>query len=331
MLAGLLLAVGGILAYVFSRSLTRPIEQLSSAAKRIADGNLERPVAIPGHDEFAILATALNRMMRRTARSIADYERVQNVLKAALHQAESGNRAKSEFLAGMSHELRTPLNAIIGFSDLLIGGRGALNEAKAEEYARDINRSGRHLLTLVSDILDYAHLDTVETELAEGRVDIGDLLQRLVGEFRPLADERSVTLRTAAASDLPAIRGDGEKLHRAVGHLIANAVRFTPAAGVVTVSLLRGDDGGLVIRIADNGKGVAPGSLDHALVPFGRLGRQVNQQGGLGLGLPLARKLIALHDGELCVESAPGIGTIVTVFFPPQRNLDPRLKAPAVA
>ena len=332
-LAASFLVIGSALAFAFSIFLTRPVAALRDAAARIAHGEFDRPVALSSRDEFAILGTALNRMMTQTATSIAGHEHAQAELKDALKLAESGSHAKSEFLAGMSHELRTPLNAIIGFSDLLIGGRaGAVSEAKVRDYARDINVSGRQMLTLVSDLLDYARLDSGETTLIEGPIDIERTVVSVTLELKALADAGGVSLSATMAQNLPMMRGDGEKLQRAIGHLVSNAIRYTPTGGFVEISAAQRDDGGLVIGVADNGGGARRGDIEAALVPFSRLGRQVaHHAGGVGLGLPLARKLIDLHQGELCVDTNSNVGTIVTIYLPRERNLGPRLSSPAVA
>jgi signal transduction histidine kinase len=332
-LAGIFLIVGSALAIGFSIFVTRPVAGLREVAARIAHGEFDRPVALSSHDEFAILGTALNRMMTQTATSLMAHERTQKDLKMALKQAESGSRAKSEFLAGMSHELRTPLNAIIGFSDLLVGGRaGAISEMKVREYARDINLSGRQMLTLVSDLLDYARLDGGETTLTEGPIDIEYMVGSVISEFKSVAEAGGVSLSATVAPDLPMVRGDGEKLRRAIGHLVSNAIRLTSSGGFVEMFASLRDDRGLVLGIADNGGGGRPGEIEAALVPFSRLGRQVaHPAGGVGLGLPLARKLIELHQGELCIDTNSNVGTIVTVYLPRERSLGQRLSPPAVA
>lgn len=331
-LSAIFLLSGGALAVTFSIVLTRPVVALRAAAARIAHGELDRPVVIRTRDEFAILATALNRMMTQTGSSIAACEHAQEDLKSALTQAESASRAKSEFLAGMSHELRTPLNAVIGFSDLLIGGRaGALSETKVRDYARDINQSGRQMLTLVSDLLDYARLDAGEAALIEEPIDVERMVASLIAEFQPLAETGGVTLSAAVAPNLSLVQGDSEKLRRAIGHLVSNAIRFT-SGGFVAVSAAQRENDGLVLRIADNGVGTRPDEIAAALIPFNRLGRHVaHHAGGVGLGLPLARKLIDLHQGEICVDANPNVGTVVTVYLPSRRSLGRRLSSPAVA
>lgn len=318
------LALGALMATWAGFVLTRPIAALSSAAARIARDDLSRPVNVNTRDEFETLANALNRMMERMASSTSAYERAQRELASAVRQAEAASRAKSEFLAGMSHELRTPLNAIIGFSDLLTGLRSSsLAEPKRREYARDINRAGRHLLTLVCGILDYAQLDAGRAKLSDAEIDIGELVRRLVSGFDEMADETGVVLSAEIAPGLPMIRCDEGRLSQAIGNLILNAVQSTRRGGYVAVTVMRGDRGTLVLRIADNGVGIAAKDMETALTPFGRLGRQSDARAnGIGLGLPFARKLIELHGGIFRIESYTNVGTVVTVRLPADRIVE---------
>jgi signal transduction histidine kinase len=327
------LAVGSALAIWFSFSLTRPIEALAAAATRIARGEPVRPVAAKTRDELAILADALNRMMSRTAASNAAHEGAERDLAAAVARAETASRAKSEFLAGVSHELRTPLNAIIGFSDLLTGARAsALADSKRREYAGDINRAGRTLLTLVCDILDYAQIDAGGMDLSEEPIDLAQIVRSVVSDFGPIADENGIMLTVEVASGLPVFQGDGERLYQAIGNLVSNAIRFTRTGGYVAVSLARDGGDAMVLRIADNGVGIAEGDIEAALMPFGHPPRHTGAPAhGIGLGLPLARKLIELHRGTFRIESYLNVGTVVTVRLPPERNLDPREPAPTMA
>lgn len=331
--AAVLLIIGSAIAIWFSFYLTRPIMSLSEAATRIASGDLGQPVKIESGDEFESLGHALNQMMLQTSTSMDAYRATQSELEEALHKAEAGSRAKSEFLAGMSHELRTPLNAIIGFSDLLTGTRaGALPEIKAREYARDINHSGRHLLTLVSDILDYALLDSGRMELSEGQVDISGMIRSLVAEIRANAEASGVTINIDGNEALPLVSGDGDKLRRALGNILSNAIRYTPAGGYVAISQAIGENGALIVKIIDDGAGFSARDTDDPAVPFGSLGRKASVGGTrLGLGLPLARKVIALHQGELCIESVANFGTTVTVYLPASRRIETVIDKSSIA
>lgn len=326
--AAMALAVGAMLATWFSVVLARPIKALASAAARIARDDFGRPVTVRTRDEFGRLADILNRMMARAVSSRIAYERAQRELTQAARRAEATSRAKSEFLAGMSHELRTPLNAIIGFSDLLVGVRSTgLAEAKRREYARDINRAGRHLLTVVCGILEYAQMDSGDMELVETQADVTELVQAVVAGFDPRAADNGVALSANLAPNLPLLRCDADRLSQALGQLVANAVHFTRPGGYATVTVSRCDDG-MVIRVADNGIGIDEAEIDRALLPFGRLGQQVRaRSGGVGLGLPLARKLVELHDGTFSIESYSNVGTVVTIRLPAERLVETRIPA----
>jgi signal transduction histidine kinase len=324
--ASVSLALGMLWAAWFSRWLTRPIEALSIFAERISRGEIGRSVSIGTRDEFRRLADALNRMMVAAAASKAAYESAKRNLVAAARQAEAANVAKSEFLAGIGHELRTPLNAIIGLSDLLIGVRSsALPEVKRRGYARDINKAGRHLLTAVSRILDYAQMDGGSIELSKAPTDIAALVLSLVQRLDALAVEAGVILSASVAPDLPLARCDCERLSQAFENLICNAVQFTRRGGYVTVSLRLSDANEIELRIADNGVGIANADLGTALMPLGRPGRNASSgPRGIGLGLPFARKLIELHEGAFRIESYANVGTVVTVHLPADRVVEAR-------
>jgi signal transduction histidine kinase len=325
------LALGAFLATWNGDVLTRPIEMLSSAAERIVRDDFSHPVGVNTRDEFRSLAEALNRLMARMATLTAAYGRAQADLAAALCRADAVSRAKSEFLAGMSRELRAPLNVIVGFSDLLTGARSSsLAEPKRREYARNISRAGRHLLNLVCGILDYAQVDTGRATLAEADIDMGELVRAIVSSLDSLADDTGVMLCADVAPGLPMVRCDGERLTQALANLVLNAVQSTRAGGYVTVTLTRGDHGTLELRIADNGIGIARKDMEKALTPFGRLdGKPAARARGLGLGLPLACKLIELHGGIFRIESYANVGTVVTVRLPADRVVEQL--APALA
>jgi signal transduction histidine kinase len=259
------------------------------------------------------LLTHRIRYMLRAARAADD-------LRSAKEVAEAADRAKSEFLANVSHELRTPLNAIIGFSSIMSQGMfGTLSE-RYLEYVRAIVESGTHLLAIINDILDIAKAETQGLELSERDVEMVDIISYSASMTRQMADKAGLECIFEVENDLPCLRGDSVKLRQILINLLSNAVKFTPSGGRVRVTAARAADGGLVLAVADTGIGIAADKLSIAMAPFGQVDSDLNRKyAGVGLGLPLTKRLVELHGGTLDIASEPGKGTTVTVRFPPQR------------
>ncbi len=233
---------------------------------------------------------------------------------------EAANRTKSEFLANMSHELRTPLNAIIGFSDMMTRSMVGQNDTdKFLEYARDINDSGQHLLSLINDILDLSKVEAGKLELDEGSVDLSLVGARCLKLLRQKAEDSRLTFTHGLAPNLPKIRADERKLTQIGINLVSNAVKFTPSGGEVRVETGETDDG-VHLRVIDTGIGIAQQDIDKVLAPFTQLDSVLNRKyPGTGLGLPLAKALIELHGGSFAIVSTVGQGTTVTAAFPKER------------
>lgn len=231
-------------------------------------------------------------------------------------QLEIASKHKSEFLANMSHELRTPLNAIIGFSEVL-GERmfGELNEKQAE-YANDIHSSGKHLLSLINDILDLAKVEAGRMELNLSEYNLPAAIDNAITLVRERALRHGLALATEidpAAGDL---RGDERKVKQILLNLLSNAVKFTPAGGTVTV-LAHYADGFAHVAVRDTGVGIAPQDQAAVFEEFKQVGTDVTKKGeGTGLGLALTQRFVELHGGRLWLESRPGEGSTFTFTLP---------------
>ena len=260
------------------------------------------------------------RYILRASRAFEELRRNQDRLIAAKEVAEAANRAKSEFLANMSHELRTPLNAIIGFSGMMSDRIFGPLDQKYAEYASIIGDSGRHLLAIISDILDVAKADADRMMLAEERVDIEhvvELSSKIVEDMARRADIRFVT---EVEDELPPVNADPAKLTQILVNLLSNAVKFTGPGGKVRLNVERREHHGLIFRVEDTGIGMSPEQIPIALEPFGQISNSMTRNhDGVGLGLPLTKRLIELHGGTIDLASAPGKGTIASIHLPEWR------------
>ena len=261
----------------------------------------------------------------RVESDITDLMQHEAALRRAKDDAEGANRAKSEFLAMMSHELRTPLNAIIGFSEVMREGTLGPMPVRYQEYLKDINDSGHHLLQIITDILDMSKLEAGMAELSETPCDVHAVIKRCGRLIAQRAERGGLTIDAVLPPDLPGLWADEVKLRQIILNLLSNAVKFTPPGGHVAITAqdLGPDEstGGLLVEVADNGIGMPPESIPVALSPFRQLDNQLDRKyEGTGLGLPLAKGLVELHGGVLKLESQAGLGTTARIRFPPGRR-----------
>ncbi len=239
-------------------------------------------------------------------------------LVAERRSAETASKVKSMFLATASHELRTPLNTIIGLSSLMGEGR-APPAGKVAEYARDIERSGEHLLGLIDDLLDLSKIEAGRFDLRESAFDVDELLQSSLSFVAAQARKREIALVADGTKSLR-VFADRKALLQVLLNLLSNAIKFTPAGGNVGIAASREPDGGLAITVRDDGIGIDAAALERVFTPFERVrAGDARDVPGTGLGLAIARGLIELHGGKLAIESEPGRGTRITLRLPANR------------
>lgn len=235
--------------------------------------------------------------------------------------AEAGSQAKSEFLAIMSHELRTPLNAIIGFSEIMEQKMfGPMGDEKYDEYARDIADSGRHLLGIINGILDLSRAEAGKLEMKEDDVDLVEVIDRALKVSRDDAAKKGVRLGFTPPENEILVWADEGLLRQVVINLISNAVKFTERGGLVDVLAEHTCNGSIRLEVKDTGVGIDEHKIDIIVEPFVQVeSAMVRENGGVGLGLPLVKKIVELHDGKLKIDSELGVGTTVTVILPKSR------------
>ncbi len=267
----------------------------------------------------------LARVNRDLDRRIAEQTRS---LHQALDAARQASKAKSMFLAKMSHELRTPLNAIIGFSEMIENEMlGPVQPPAYKDYAEYIHQSGQYLLALISDILDLSKIDAGGMVLHEGAVDLRRILEESIELLAGRLKEKNIELVKSSAGPSVPFWGDGVRLRQIFINIIGNAVKFTPSGGRIEITCRVTDDGGIMVRIADNGTGIEASDLPKLFMPFTQGAQDASQpQEGTGLGLSIAKSLVELHDGRIAVDSVYGEGTTVSMIFPASR-LNPVQKA----
>jgi len=259
-----------------------------------------------------LVATGNIRLLRHLrARARAEDEAVQQ-----REEAEAANQSKSDFLARMSHELRTPLNSVIGFANVMLKNKdGHLTESDVT-YLNRIQSNGRHLLSLINQILDVAKIESGRIELLIEPVDIAALVREVVAQFEPQAREMSLRLAAEVPDDLAPFNTDNEKLRQVLINLIGNAMKFTTRGGVTVVVEARH---GTIVSIAvrDTGIGIPKDRLNEVFEAFEQAENTTSRKfGGTGLGLSISKSLAQLLGLELVVDSEVGVGTTFTLWFP---------------
>jgi signal transduction histidine kinase len=281
------------LGLLLSDSVVVPLRKAQRRLAAIAAGDFAGHVEVPNRDEIGALAADVNRMSEE--------------LQRLYEELETASRHKSDFLATMSHELRTPLNAIIGFSEVLHEQMfGELNERQLA-YVDEVLEAGKHLLSLINDVLDLAKIEAGSMELERSQVAITEVLRSAVSMHSERASRGGIELSLTTEPEEITISADGRRVRQIAFNLLSNAVKFTPAGGRVDVSA-RLDDGQVEVAVADTGAGIAPEELETIFEEF-KQATDGKRAEGTGLGLPLSRKLVELHGGRLWVESAAGNGS----------------------
>jgi two-component system, cell cycle sensor histidine kinase PleC len=250
-----------------------------------------------------------------------DNEDLQTSLEEVRIERDTARTEKWSTLAQLSHELRTPLNAILGFSETMRDELfGPLGSDRYRQYATHVYTSGEHLLTLTGEILQLSQGESGTLALHETDVDLANVLRHCLNVVAPSAEKGGLTLTTTVEPSLPQLRADATKTLQMLLNLANNAVKFTRPGGSISIAVSRSPSGGIDIVVRDSGIGMKADEIALALQPFGRVANPLNHNiAGMGLGLPICRRLAEMHGAQLTIESEPGKGTTCRISFPASR------------
>jgi signal transduction histidine kinase len=294
-LVALLLAIGA--ALVIERSIVQPVRRLRATSQRLGGGDLTARAPDLGGGEIGDLGTAFNTM----ATQIAERE----------ERLKQLDRLKSEFVSNVSHELKTPLTTIKLLAHLL--QRTDLTDDEKIDYAKTIAIECDRQIDFVGNLLDLSRIESGAYKLRNTEVDVRELIRSCVDVERHRAESLGLTITTDVPVRIASVNGDFEALRRVIRGLLDNAIKYTPAGGLITVAAWEIDNR-LAIKVSDTGKGIPAVDLPHVFEKFYRAASEAAS--GVGLGLYLAQHIVSQLDGELTVESEPGGGTTFTLFLP---------------
>ncbi|MBH0180043.1 MAG: HAMP domain-containing histidine kinase [Nitrospira sp.] len=313
--------IGGLgLAILLARRMTVPLQGLTTAATKLANGETVPTVAIRAHDEIGTLTHVFNDMasrlqsreheLRDLAQTLEDrVEARTQALAIANAKLQELDHRKSVFVSTASHELRTPLTSMkFHLANLRDGIDGAITEEQRRSLLRAESNLSR-LQFLIDDLLDLSYIEMGQATIQLESIPLEPVVTKTVDDLHPFTCERRVKIVTALPSDLPSVSADPEKLRQILLNLLHNAVKFSPADAVVHLTAMKLSTIEILVSVRDVGPGIAPGDVDKIFQPFYRAPTVHKTAKGAGLGLTIAKSLVELHHGRLWVETTPHRGS----------------------
>ncbi|MFG6488040.1 ATP-binding protein [Roseateles sp. BYS78W] len=320
------LGVALLLSTRLQRAVVQPILAISDVARDVMQRqDYSRRAPKAADDEVGVLADSFNGMLAEIERRAQEVRRLNAELEARVRErtaqleasnedlrlatatAEKANRAKSEFLSSMSHELRTPLNAIIGFGQLLAGDTGNTKPERRQEFIEHIVDAGKHLLTLINEILNLARIEAGHVELSLEPVALDEVMAECRQMIEPTAAQRGIALRFDAGSG-QVVQADRMRLKQVLLNLVSNAIKYNRPDGSVDVGCHVAAEQ-VRIHVRDTGRGLAPRQVEALFQPFNRLGQEGGPEQGTGIGLVVTQRLVQLMGGRIGVNSRLGEGS----------------------
>jgi len=324
-LAGLLAGILAIIVFylITTRLILGPVRVLQVTAEKVSEGDLNIRSDISTGDEFQQLSETFNKMLTNLKAGEDQLRAINKSLDLKLGQLEESNvalyesnRLKNEFLANVSHELRTPLNSILGFADLLKDA-AVTNDPKNARYLQNIISSGKHLLELITDLLDLAKIEAGRMEVRSEPLSLSDLFEGLTSIIKPLSEKKDLSIVATVGRDVPIMQTDPAKLQQVLYNFLSNAIKFSPTAGRIDVKAERFEEDNVRIAVSDQGPGIELEKQSLIFEKFRQIdGSVTRQHSGTGLGLAISKELTQLMGGSIGVMSRPNEGATFWVILP---------------
>lgn len=297
------------------RSITRPLGKLKATADALRNGQMDARTDLTSNDELGQLGQTLNTMADYLSDSMKTLTETAAEAQTARSRAEQADQVKSAFLASMSHELRTPLNSVINYTKFVIKGvMGPVTEKQVETLTK-VADSGKHLLSLINDVLDISKIESGSLSLfIEENVDLAELMRTTASTAESLLEGKPVKVNLELPSELPLVRGDKQRLRQIMLNIASNACKFTEEGHIIIAARMQVNE--IVLSIEDTGPGIRPEDRAAVFEPFKQTETGLRQGAGTGLGMPISKSLAEAHGGRLWFKSTPGSGSTFYVALP---------------